>query len=79
MIEVFRTQDPFEAAFIKSVLDSAQIHYFVWGEHLNTMMGGIIGDDIASCRFMVVDDEYDEAFDVLVDAGVIEEEVDEGK
>lgn len=80
MLEIFRTQDPFEAAFIKSVLDSAQIHYFVYGEHTNTMLGGLLGDDIAACRFMVTEDEFDDACDVLEDAGVFEpEEPDESK
>jgi hypothetical protein len=80
MLEIFRTQDPFEAAFIKSVLDSAQIQYFVFGEHMNTMLGGIVGDDIAACRFMVAEDEFDDACDVLEDAGVFGKEApDESK
>lgn len=74
MQEVFRTQDIVEISLIKSLLDAAGIRYFVFGEHLNSMIGGLVGDDISACRFMVLDDELDDALDILEDAGLFDED-----
>jgi hypothetical protein len=74
MQEIFRTQDIVEISFVKSLLDGAGIRYFVFGEHLNAMVGGFVGDDISACRFMVLEDEMDDALDILEDAGLFDDE-----
>ncbi|MEZ0226576.1 MAG: DUF2007 domain-containing protein [Alphaproteobacteria bacterium] len=74
MQEVFRTQDIVEVSLIKSLLDGAGIKYFVFGEQLNSMIGGLVGDDISACRFMVLDEQLDDALDILEEAGLFDEE-----
>jgi hypothetical protein len=74
MQEIFRTQDIVEVSLVKSLLDAANIKYFVFGEHLNGMVGGLVGDDISACRFMVLEDDMDDALDLLEDAGLFDEE-----
>jgi hypothetical protein len=74
MQEVFRTQDIVEVSLIKSLLDAAGIKYFVFGEQLNSMIGGLVGDDISACRFMVLDAQLDDALDILEEAGLFDEE-----
>ncbi len=74
MQEIFRTQDIVEVSFVKSLLDSAGIRYFVFGEHLNSLVGDLVGDDISACRFMVLEDDMDDALDVLEDAGLFDED-----
>ncbi|MDE1152129.1 MAG: DUF2007 domain-containing protein [Micavibrio sp.] len=72
MQEVFRTQDIAEIALVKSLFQSANITFFVFGEELNAMIGGFVGDNMSACRFMVLEDAADDALAVLVDAGFIE-------
>ena len=77
MQEVFRTQDIVEVSLVKSLLDSAGIKYFVFGEQLNSVLGGLIGDDISAARFMVLEDQFDDALDVLEDAGLFDDDGEE--
>jgi hypothetical protein len=74
MQEVFRTQDIVEVSLVKSLLDSAGIKYFVFGEQLNSVLGGIVGDDISAARFMVLEDDLDTALDVLEEAGLFDDD-----
>jgi hypothetical protein len=74
MQEVFRTQDIVEVSLVKSLLDSAGIKYFVFGEQLNSVLGGIVGDDISAARFMVLEGDIDTALDVLEDAGLFDDD-----
>jgi hypothetical protein len=76
MQEIFRTQDLVEISLIKSLLGSAGIQYFVFGEHFNSMIGGLglIDDDMLACRFMVLDHDYDNALDLLEDAGLFDDD-----
>lgn len=74
MQEIFRTQDIVEVSVVKSLLDGAGIRYFVFGEHLNNLFGNMIGDDISACRFMVLEEDADDALDLLEDAGLFDEE-----
>ncbi len=76
MQEIFRTQDIAEIAIVKSLLQSANIEFFAMGEHLNAMLGGNL-DNISGCRFMVLDDDYDSAMDVLEDAGLFDDDEQE--
>jgi hypothetical protein len=77
MQEVFRTQDIVEVSVVKSLLDSAGIKYFVFGEQLNSVLGDLIGDDISAARFMVLEDDLDAAYDLLEEAGLFDDEDDE--
>jgi hypothetical protein len=77
MQEVFRTQDIVEVSLVKSILDSAGIKYFVFGEQLNSVLGDLIGDDISAARFMVLEQDVDEALDILEDAGLFDDEDDD--
>jgi len=66
MQEVFRTLDFGEAAVIKSLLLSARIEFYVFDENSAAALGGIC----EPCRFMVLEDDFDDARAVLRDAGV---------
>lgn len=71
MQEIFRTSEPAETAFVKSLLESAKIQYFVFGEHLTSALGGTL-DNISDCRFMVLEDDYEDAIHLLEDAGLFD-------
>ncbi|HYD19572.1 MAG TPA: DUF2007 domain-containing protein [Patescibacteria group bacterium] len=73
MQEIFRTSEPAEIAFVKSLLESAKIKYFVFGEHLTAALGGML-DNISDCRFMVLEEDFDEASSLLEDAGLFDPE-----
>ncbi len=73
MQEVFRTQDIGEIAIVKSLLQSANIEFFVFGEHLNSMLGGALEGSISACRFMVLEDDYTPAIDIIEDAGLFKD------
>ncbi|MBI1214656.1 MAG: hypothetical protein GC185_02425 [Alphaproteobacteria bacterium] len=70
MQEVFRTQDILEVAWLKHVLNEADIPYHIFGEHMNAMGAGMFGMDAACCRFMVEEDDYDEACALLREGGL---------
>lgn len=72
MQEIFRTNEPAETAFVKSLLDGAKIKYFVFGEEVGSM-GGLL-DNVPECRFMVLEADYDDAVNLLTDAGLFEPE-----
>jgi len=65
MKELYRTTNQSEIAVLKSVFESAGIKVFLFDEYANSL--GIMGGGYAPCRFMVVEDEYDDACDVLRD------------
>jgi hypothetical protein len=73
MQEIFRTNEPAETAFVKSLLESAKIKYFIFDEHLTAALGGTM-DNISECRFMVLGDDYDDAMHLLTDAGLFDPE-----
>lgn len=74
MQEIFRSSQPAEIAFVKSLLTSAKIKYFVFDEDL--MAGG--RDMLSECRFMVLEDEAPQASELLAQAGLFlpDEDVD---
>lgn len=72
MQEIFRTNEPAETAFVKSLLDGAKIKYFVFGEEVGSM-GGLL-DNVPECRFMVLENDYDDAVNLLTDAGLFDPE-----
>lgn len=72
MQEIFRTSEPAETAYVKTLLDGAKIKYFVFGEEVGSM-GGLL-DNVPECRFMVLENEYDDAIHLLTDAGLFEPE-----
>jgi hypothetical protein len=67
MQELFRTQDILETTWLKHVLNEAGIAHHVFGEHMNAM--AFLGMDGACCRFMVEDEDYDEACGLLREGG----------
>jgi hypothetical protein len=64
MREIYRTTNPSEIAVLKSVFESSGIKLFLFDEQMNSM--SIYGAWTA-CRFMVVDEEYDDACKILED------------
>jgi len=76
MQEVFRTQDIAEIALVKSLFQSANITFFVFGEQLNSMIGGFVDDNMSASRFMVLEDNVDDALALLTDAGFLEADDD---
>ena len=72
MQEVFRTSDAVEISLLKSLLESAKIRYFVFNEHANAAFGGM--GDMSECHFMVLDEDYDDAMEILQDAGLYDED-----
>lgn len=72
MQEVFRSNDPGEVSFVKSLLDSAKIRFFVFDEHVTSTLGGTIYD--SACRFMVLEEDFEAAHRILEDAGLFDDE-----
>lgn len=70
MQEIFKTSDPAQISLIKSLLTSARIRFFVFGEEL---IAGAIGAT-SDCRFMVLPDDAEEATNILEEAGLFAEE-----
>lgn len=67
MIEIYSTNDMAEIAFVKSLLQSASMEYVVFDEHTS----GLFGGGLAECRIMLrADDDYEPAYDLLVEAGL---------
>ncbi len=67
MIEIYRTNNMAEVAFVKSLLQSASMEYIVFDEHTS----GLFGGGIAECRIMLLAaDDYEPACDLLVEAGL---------
>ena len=62
MREIFRTTNPAEIALLKSVFTSAHVHFFVFDEQIDSMR---IYGALAACRFMVLENEYDNACEIL--------------
>jgi len=61
-----------EVAFIKSVFADAGIPIALFDEHTSSVLAGMIGD--IPCRIMLLDDDlYDDALDLLEDAGLFDE------
>ena len=65
MIEVFSTYNKGDIAFIKSVLDGEDIHYFFSGESTNMIAAG------AYARLLVPADQAERAKEILQDLGYL--------
>ena len=63
MQEVYRTTDPGEIALLKSVFESAGINVFLFDEHTSAL--GSLAAGYMPCRFMVVEEEYEDACKIL--------------
>jgi len=66
MVEVFSTYNKGDIAFIKSVLDGEDIHYFFSGESTNMIAAG------AYARLLVPADQAGRAIEILQDLGFLE-------
>ena len=67
MIEIYSTNNMAEIAFVKSLLQSATIEHVVFDEHTS----GLFGGGLSECRIMLLDEQdYDPAYDLLVEAGL---------
>ena len=68
MIEVYSTYNPGDIAFIKSVLDSEDIHYYFQGENANMLVAAG-----AYARLLVQDDQAQRVKEILQEAGFLEQ------
>ncbi len=68
MIEVYSTYNPGDIAFIKSVLDSEDIHYYFQGENSNMLVAAG-----AYARLLVQDDQAQRVREILQEAGFLEQ------
>jgi hypothetical protein len=64
MKEIYRSTDPVEVALLTSVFESAGIRLFTFDNTLAMDLG------YSPCRFMVLDEDYDDACDILDDCGL---------
>jgi hypothetical protein len=62
-VSVFSTPNPAEVAMIKSLLDSADIDYFVSNENLHTLYGS--ADGFTAVEFRVYKGQAEEARELL--------------
>jgi hypothetical protein len=67
MIEVLRSNDPVLVSFAVSVLRDAEIEHSVADGHMSVIDGSI---GAVTNRILVAPDRYDEATQLLADAGV---------
>lgn len=74
MREIFRTSDPVEISFLKSVFQEADIPVVLFDEFTSQMLSGILGDEIP-CRIMVLDDDdYEDAVTIINDVLELDED-----
>jgi len=66
MVEVFSTYNPGDIAFIKSVLDGEDIHYFFQGESSAMLVAAG-----AYARLLVQQDQVERAREILQEAGFL--------
>ena len=69
MKELLQTDDIGELASVKAALDTADIKYFVFEESIGAAYGYAV-----PWKVMVLEDDIDEALDILEDAGFFDEE-----
>ncbi len=67
LVEIFSTYNQSDIAFIKSILDGEDIHYFFSGESSNMMIAAG-----AYARLLVKNDEADRAREILQEFGFLE-------
>lgn len=67
MKEIFRSTDPTEIAFARVLLEGEEISVVVFDENMSVFYGGI---GLFPRRVMVVDDDAQEATQVLRDNGL---------
>ncbi len=67
---IIATMNPATHSFAEAVLKEAEIEYFVMNFHSSVMDGSIA---MIPKRLMVIDEDFEEARDVLTDAGLGEE------
>ncbi|MDD9899904.1 MAG: DUF2007 domain-containing protein [Alphaproteobacteria bacterium] len=68
MKEIFRSWNQAEIAIVTSLLSGADIPFFVFDENTSRNMGLTFG--FAPCRFMVLEDNAEEAYRLLKEAGL---------
>ncbi len=59
MKEIYRSADPVEVSLLTSVFDSAGVQLFTFD---NTLAMGL---GYSPCRFMVLEEDYDDACEIL--------------
>lgn len=67
MVELFRSNDPVLMSFADALLADAGIPHSVADAHMSVLEGSV---GVLPRRVMVADDRYQEAHQLLVDAGV---------
>ncbi|MFH1157488.1 MAG: methyltransferase [Pseudomonadota bacterium] len=69
MREIFRSTDLAEIAMLTSVFKAAGLQLFPFDEYTNAIGGGLLGG-FSPCRFMVLDEEYEDACEILKEYGL---------
>jgi hypothetical protein len=67
MVELLRSNDPVLVSFSASLLADAKIEHSVADSHMSVIDGSI---SAVTNRILVAEHQYDEARELLVDAGV---------
>lgn len=70
MIELIRTNDIVLLSFVESLMKSANIVYFVADRNTSMAEGSL---SIIQCRFLVDAERQEEAKQILIDAGLVDE------
>lgn len=70
MIVLIRTNDIVLLSFVESLMKSASISYFIADRNMSIVEGSL---SILPCRFLVDEDRQEEAKQILIDAGLIDE------
>ena len=68
--ELLRTNDPVLVSAIEALLDGAGIEHFVADQHMSVLDGSI---GVLPRRILVPDDRYEQARELLRDAGLGQE------
>ena len=63
-LKILETHDSMDVPFIKSILDSTGIHYFIENEMMNSLGGGT-GSSIIPASLMVLEEDAPKAVDLL--------------
>jgi len=67
MIELLRLTNPVVRSFVVSLLQDAQIPHIVADTHMSSLEGSI---NTFPVRILVAQDDYEDAYQLLADAGV---------
>jgi len=76
MRDVLRTNDPVELSLAMALLKDADVEHVVMDEHISVLEGTI---GIFPRRLMVLDEDYQEARDILIAAEILDSADGDGR